>query len=430
MDPQIEHPQTGGATTRASSRFSRFIMHIVLPGTALLCGILITVYLLNTGPQARPAQRKPSATLVEVRSLQVGPQQTLLNAMGEIIPAREVALLPQVNGLITATSSEFQLGGFFQAGEEMLFIDGKDYELALKQIETDVAKAESELALEMGNQRIAERELSLLGEEVSSDDEELILRRPQLARLQAARDDALARLAQARLDLERTTSTAPFNGVLTHKTVDIGAKVGEATTLATIVGTDSFWLKLTLPVEQLQWLDIPQRSGESGATVTIYPQGSVTADRTRLGEIVRLVSGLEEQGRMAQLLVRVEDPLCLNEGNKEKPKLLLGSYVRAEIHGITIDSGYTIARGNLRDGSTVWLMDDQGKLDIRPVEVAYRGHEQVIVTGGIDEGERLVVTALSSPVMGTPLRTSEESSPQRQVTAQEDTDSTSVKHVN
>ncbi|HKJ64538.1 MAG TPA: HlyD family efflux transporter periplasmic adaptor subunit, partial [Desulfopila sp.] len=255
-------------------------------------------------------------------------------------------------------------------------------------------------------------------------------RRPQLAQLQAALNDALARLAQARLNLERTTITAPFNGVLTHKTVDIGAKVGEATTLATIVGTDSFWLKLTLPVEQLQWLDIPQRNGESGARVTIYPQGSVTADRTRSGEIVRLVSDLEEKGRMAQLLVRVEDPLCLNKENKEKPKLLLGSYVRAEIHGTTIDSGYTIARTNLRDNNTVWLMDDQGKLDIRPVEVAYRGHQKVTVTGGIDEGERLVVTALSSPVMGTPLRTSEESAPQRQVTAQEDTDSTRVKHVN
>jgi hypothetical protein len=121
------------------------------------------------------------------------------------------------------------------------------------------------------------------------------------------------------------------------------------------------------------------------------------------------MAALEEQGRMAQILVRIDDPLCLEEENRDKPKLLLGSYVRAEIAGITLDSGYKIDRANLHDNNTVWLMDEDGRLDIRQVEVIYKERDRVIVKSGIEDGESLVVSALSSPIVGTPLRLNDKS---------------------
>lgn len=409
MNIRKEQQKVPGEISRPANRISRFIMHFIMPAAALACGVLITVYLLKTGPQAKPGKRTPAATLVEIQKLRAEPQQTLISAMGEIIPARKIDIKPQINGEIITTSEEFQLGGYFRTGEEILAIDRTDYELILRQLESDVAKAESDLALEMGNQRIAEREYTLLGEEVSSEEKNLILRKPQLAKLRAVRDDALARLSQARLNLDRTTIRAPFNGVIAEKQVDIGAKVGESTTLATIVGTDTFWLRLTLPVEQLQWLNIPGSSTGNGANVTIFPQGSTSTSYSRSGQVVRLIAALEDQGRMAQLLVRIDDPLSLKNENLNKPQLLLGSYVRAEIEGISIDSGYRIARSNLHDGNTVWLMNDEGKLDIRQVEVSYRGRDTVIVKSGISNDENLVVSTLAAPITGTPLRLIEDS---------------------
>lgn len=400
----IPQDQTStGEIHRSPNRIARFFLHVLLPLIALACGIAITFYLLETKPKAKPGKRPSTAMLVEVQKVVSGPQVTILEAMGEIIPARQIEIRPRVSGEISQVSKEFLPGGFFSTNQPMLSIDRTDYDLIVSQLESEVARVESDLALEMGNQRIAQRELALLGEEVSADEKALILRKPQLDKLYATKTFAESKLSQARLNLERTDIAAPFNGIITSRMVDTGAKISESTILATLVGTDAFWLQLTLPEEQLQWVKIPSNSDEEGSTVKIFSQGS-TGGSYRTGQVIRLSAALEEQGRMAQLLVRVEDPLCLKSENRDKPKLLLGSYVRAEIDGITIASGVRLNRSHIHEGNSVWLMDNKGLLDIRQVDVIFRGRNHVIVNGGMKDAERLVTSALSSPVAGIPLR--------------------------
>lgn len=404
MSNSREKQVAPGEIQRKPRRLSRFVINIAMPLAALACAILITGHLIKTGPKANPSRKPPTAAVVEVQPISSGPQRTVVSGMGEIVAAKEIELKPQVNGEITDISAAFQPGGSFLIGDELVRLEKTDYELIIKQLKSDLAAAESELALEMGNQRIAEREFSLLGEEVSTEEKSLILRQPQLIKNKASRDDVLARLSQAELDLQRTVVKAPFNGVVAEKMVDIGAMVGETSPLARIVGTDAFWLKLTLPAEKLRWLKIPDAQSEDGSRVIIHPQGSTMSSPTRVGEVVRLLVSLEDQGRMAQLLIKVDDPLSLREENRGKPKLLLGSYVRAEVEGITIPSGFRIDRSHLRDGNTVWLMSDEGKLDIREVELIFRDQDSVIVSSGVVEGENLVVSPLSSPIAGTPLK--------------------------
>lgn len=403
----IPQDQTlAGEIRRPTNRIARFFLHILLPLIALACGIAITLYLLETEPKAKPGKRPSTAMLVEVQKVISGSQPVILEAMGEIIPARQIEIRPRVSGEITQVSKDFLPGGFFKAKQSMLSIDGTDYELVVRQLESEVARVESDLALEMGNQRIAQRELALLGEAVSNEEKALILRKPQLNKLYATKTFAESKLAQARLNLGRIDIAAPFNGIITSRMVDTGAKISESTVLATLVGTDAFWLQLTLPAEQLQWVKIPSNSEGEGSSVKIFSQGS-TSNNPRVGQVIRLSAALEEQGRMAQLLVRVDDPLCLRDENRDKPKLLLGSYVRAEIDGITIASGVRLDRSHLHEGNSVWLMDNKGLLDIRQVDVIFRGRHHVIVNGGMKDAENLVTSALSSPVAGIPLRLQE-----------------------
>ncbi len=400
----IPQDQTStGEIHRSPNRIARFFLHVLLPLIALACGIAITFYLLETKPKAKPGKRPSTAMLVEVQPVVSGPQVTIIEAMGEIIPARQVEIRPRVSGEIIQVSKEFLPGGFFSAQQSMLSIDQTDYELVVGQLESEVARVESDLAMEMGNQRIAQRELALLGEAVSNDEKALILRKPQLDKLYATKTYAESKLAQARLNLQRTEIAAPFNGIITSRMVDTGAKISESTVLATIVGTDAFWLQLSLPAEQLKWVKIPSSSDEEGSSVKIFSQGGTSSDH-RIGKVIRLSAALEEQGRMAQLLVQVEDPLCLTDEHRDKPKLLLGSYVRAEIEGITIASGVRLDRSHIHEGNSVWLMDSKGLLDIRQVEVIFRGRNQVIVNGGMKDAERLVTSTLSSPIAGIPLR--------------------------
>jgi hypothetical protein len=113
---------------------------------------------------------------------------------------------------------------------------------------------------------------------------------------------------------------------------------------------------------------------------------------------------VEEQGRMAKLLAEIFDPLALQNSTKVQPELLLGSYVRVEIAGAELPHAAVIERDLVHDGNQVWVMDDQGTLDIRTVDIAFRGKEKVLVTAGISEGELLITSNLPSPVQGMSLR--------------------------
>jgi hypothetical protein len=122
------------------------------------------------------------------------------------------------------------------------------------------------------------------------------------------------------------------------------------------------------------------------------------------GEVVRLLGDLEPQGRMARLLVSVPDPLGDGQADDEHAPLLLGSYVEVAIAGRELRDVFAISREELRDGDTAWIVSSQGKLDIRPVDVIFRGRDHVLVRAGLEAGERLVTSDLSSPVAGMALR--------------------------
>ena len=103
---------------------------------------------------------------------------------------------------------------------------------------------------------------------------------------------------------------------------------------------------------------------------------------------------------MARLLVEIQDPLCIKPENQNKKPLLLGEYVRGEISGSILDNTYSIPRNSLREGGVIWLATNEGKLDIREVEVLWRDARTVLVQNGISDGELLITSDLTAPING------------------------------
>ena len=325
--------------------------------------------------------------------------------MGTVRPGREIKLHPQVSGEIIKVSDDFVPGGRFQAGEEILRIDPTDYKLVVQQRLSDVAQAQSNFQIELGRQTVAEREYELLGEMIREEDRDLVLRKPQLESVQAALDTAEAALEQTLLDLGRTRVRSPFNAIVKSRNVDLGTIVTSANPLATLVGTDEYWVEVLVPVDQLKWILIPRSNAEKGSVVRVYNESAWGTEAFRTGHVIRLASDLEEEGRMAQLLVSIKDPLALTPGASEQPLMMIGSYVRVEIEGTTLDSVMAIDRKLIRDGDLVWIMNEDHQLEIRPVEILFRGRDHILISQGIEPNERIIVTDLAAPVSGMPLRT-------------------------
>jgi RND family efflux transporter MFP subunit len=391
-----------GDKPKVFSGWVKLIFKVLLPIIIILTGIAAASYLKKTGPKS---QRRPPVTLapvVQVKELFPGNHLAMINAMGTIIPAQNVELKSRVSGEIIDIHPEFIEGGFLKVGTKILQIDRVDYELALIQKEKALADAIYEYKLELGRQEVARREWELLGlgKDASAREIELALRKPHLEKAQAAITAAEAEVKKAQLDLSRTQITTPFNAIVRARHVNLGSQVTAQQTLADLVGTDTYWIQASIPVERLSWVRVPQKQGDPGSTAHIR----YARRFEKKGKVIRLMGDLSEEGRMARILIEVDDPLGLELQINVPPPLLIGDYVHVRIEGNILENVYQIPRTALRDNAFIWVMDENSNLEIREIQPIWREVDTVIIDGGIKPGERLVITDLSAPVEGMPLQ--------------------------
>ncbi len=387
-----------------AGRIARLFLVLVILGTSAT----IAAYWLINRPKAKPHRPKPEATLVEVTPVQLTTERVFVPAMGTVVPAMETQLAARVGGQIVEVSPQFRPGDHFAESEMMLQIERADYELAVKQREADLTRAESSLKLEMGQQSVAQREYEILGESAPDEDEQLLLRQPQLEATKAAIAAAKASLEKARLDLARTSIKAPFNAVVQSRNVDLGSYIAPGTPLATLVGTDEYWIEVSVPVDELQWIHIPGLEGNTGSNARVSHEAAWGRDAYRVGSVSRLMTEIEPGGLMAQLLVSVPDPLQLAEASDGALAMILGAHVDVQIEGKDLTNVVKVADTALRDGSQVWVMNPDRTLEIRNASVAWSSNDHVYISEGLEEGDLLITSGLAAPFQGMALRTAEE----------------------
>jgi multidrug efflux pump subunit AcrA (membrane-fusion protein) len=137
---------------------------------------------------------------------------------------------------------------------------------------------------------------------------------------------------------------------------------------------------------------------------------AVVADRELEweGEIVRTEGALDPATRNVVAVARVEDPYGLHAESAPHTPLAPGLFVRAEILGRQVDEVFALPSSAYRPGVGLLVVDDDDRLRIRDVEVLRRDARRVFVTKGIAAGERVVVSAVESPIDGMEMRVDEQ----------------------
>jgi RND family efflux transporter MFP subunit len=377
------------------------VVSIVLLGLS----IAVAGYMMVHQPRAERRKPVPSVPVVTVQELSLSDYLVVIPAMGTVVPAKEVDLKAQVGGGIIWTHPEFVEGGIVKRGQELVKIDSVDYELALTSKKALLETAIANLKAEQGKQEVARTEWEILGlgENATELDRELALRQPQLAEIQASLKAAQASVRQAELDLERTVVKAPFNAVVRSANVDKGAQVTTQTSLANLAGTDSYYVEALVPLDRIDWIYFPERSGNPGSLATV----ETGTGRTRQAWVYKLLGDLEPNGRLARILLEVKDPLDLQNPEQERQPVLLGDYVSADIEGRTIEEVFNISREYLKDGNLIYTVDSEDRLRIKEIDVLWQDVASVVARG-LEPGERLVVSELPAAVEGMSVRIAEQ----------------------
>ncbi|WP_108244366.1 efflux RND transporter periplasmic adaptor subunit [Muricauda brasiliensis] len=378
-------------------------------------GILVTTLIFSTEPEAESEGATiETAILVDVVTMEKGTYAPIISATGTVQPVEDVTLSPLVPGQIVRRDPAFTPGGFVKKGEVLLQIDPSDYRNTLELRKSELLQSETALATEMGRQQIAEQDLqlinndSLFGDNPLSDNEtQLVLRKPQLNAVKANIEAARASRNQAQLNLERTTIRAPFDAHILSQNVTVGSQVSQGDDLGRIVGTDSYWVTATVPVSRLQWLKFPESEDEKGSVVHIENSSAWPSSAQREGFLDRQIGALDNQTRLARVLVRVNDPLATSKELEGAPKLMIGTFVEVNIQADSIPNVVRLDRDLVRSNQTAWVMKDN-LLEIRELDIILTDNEYAYVKSGLQDGENVVTTNLSTVTNGVELRTRSE----------------------
>lgn len=377
---------------------------IIISLSILLAGAILTAVIFLTEPKAvQEGATRETAMLVDVIDVNRGSYFPVIVATGTIEAAQDVVLSPKVGGEVVRLAPVFTPGGNVRKGQILLQIESADYENTLLMRKSDLRQAEADLTLEMGRQHIARQDYQLLEESVKGANESLVLREPQLNAARSRVEAARAAVQQAELALERTVVKAPFDAHVISRNVHIGSQVSPGEELGRIVGMDVYWAVVSMPVSKLRWVTFPQGANQRGSEVRIRNRSSWKEDEYRLGYLHRLVGALDDQTRLARMLVVISDPLALEKVNQGQRPLIIGEFVEASVTANEIRDVVRLSRDYIRKDETVWVMKN-GKLNISEVNVVFTDNQYAYISKGLNEGDKVVVTNLTTVIEGAGLR--------------------------
>lgn len=381
---------------------------ILISISLLAASVLVTFLLFLTEPEAEmEGTSKKTAMLVDVIRAERGDYYPKVVATGTVQPSIDISLSTQVGGEVISVSDKFIPGSFVEKGEILLQINPADYENTLMLRKSDLALSESDLEVELGRQDVAQKDFELIGGDFSSENQNLVLRKPQLDAAKANKAAAEAAVNQASLDLQRTTIKAPFDAHIISRNANVGSQLAPGADLGRLVGMREYWVVANVPIGKVNWLKFGEERPEDGAPVKITHQTAWPAGQYREGRLFRLVGALDNQTRLARVLVTVRDPLLRESQNDTLPPLMIGTFVEVQIDARELKDIVRLSRNYLRQGNTVWVLND-GALDIRNVEVLFEDPEYAYISKGLEENEQVVITDLATVVEGSPLRVEEE----------------------
>ena len=327
-------------------------------------GVLICFLLIITKPVAEAEEIKRAAPIINIELITPESMNITIKSQGTVIPRTESQLYPEITGEVVYVSPKLDEGSSFNKGDVLLKIDSRDYELDIKTAEANLDDANSALFVAQAESNFEREQWEQSNSGIASD---LRLKIPQLKKAESRVGAAQANLEKLKRNLQKTTISAPYDGLVRKKNVDRGTVIGPGYLIANIYAIDYVEVKLPLPDEDLAFLDIPL----DGTQIDIKNQSKVTLigslggeNITWEGNIVRMEAEIDSKSRMAILIARVSNPY------KYEIPLRIGQFVEAEITGKRFENIYSIDREIIKNNNEVVVVNTlDSTLDFRTVNI-------------------------------------------------------------
>lgn len=409
------------------------------------------------------SQRQPpqtSALQEEVRNVRIIQAQRTdlvptVSGFGTVEPGKTWQAVVQAAGEVDFMHPGLKRGAIMPAGTEIIRISPRDYELAIAQAQANISRADAQiiefdlteentnasLEIERQSLEIRERELDRKQQLVASgatsrtaldqETRDTLIQRKKVQDLQntlkliPSQRAALVEqknlnqieLDQARLNLDRTRIVLPFDARIGEVSVEIAQYAQIGSTLVTADGIETAEVEAQIPLAQFSALVRAAAGNDGPVGLTPETVGNVVK---RLGfsatihlnagetEIVwpatfsRVSNTIDLKTRSIGVIVTAQDTWS-SAIPGQRPPLSRGMFVEVRIRANEQKDQIVVPRTALH-GENVYLADKENRLVIKPVETGLAQDGNIVITSGIEAGDRIVVSDLSPAIEGMLLR--------------------------
>ncbi len=337
------------------------IKRVFRPLAILVIGLVLAIVMVSSRkpiPQEETPQRLP---FVELQTMQLGKQEIVISARGNLVPAQSLVLSSEVGGAIVWKSEKLERGEFVAAGEPLIKIEPIPYELALAQAKATLASARVALA-----------------------DAEALQRKARVEEAKANINAAEKLVKKAELDLSKTTITSPFNAIVDSAPVELAQFMSPGKLVAELMSTDKGEVHMPLVQSDAVYLVNNQ---PTKVMLNRLINGHLYQWQ---GRYVRLEGRLDQQTRVINAVVEIDNPY--EQANAELP-LVYGAFVEVTMVGDRVADAEKIPQLALHPESTVFVFED-GKIRKRTVDIVHYDGKGEVIIRGLNNGDRVVTNRL------------------------------------
>ena len=422
----------------------------------VIVGALVFAFAMKTRPL--PLQLPAQERAASVRTITLAPVTLIPRAIGygNVRPGRVWRAVAEVAGKVVEIHPQLKKGAIVGKGTVLLKIDPTDYRLGILQAEADIRAINAQIeelngsekntraSLEIEDRSLAltkrdfERKRKLLEQgtvsQAAVDQEErnylkgsqsvqtlrnaLNLIPAERAVLAAKRAQNQVHLESARLDLARTEIIAPFDARIAEVNVETTQYTGLGQVLAIADDIGLAEITAQVPIDHLINL-IPASAAMPENAAGVMNQlpdlmGFEAVVRLRASSIdaqwparfTRIDDGIDPETRTAGVIVAVDNPYRHSQPGS-RPPLTKNMFVEVELKGRPRPDQIVIPRSSLH-GSSVYIVNAESRLEIRPVAVAFAQANFAVIESGLERAETIVISDPIPAIAGMLLEPTED----------------------
>jgi multidrug efflux system membrane fusion protein len=350
-------------------------------GASLGLGVTLAICAVLAGcsshqSKSAKAGGPPPAIPVGVATVKQGNFDVYLTGLGSVQAFNTVSLKTRIDGQIMQVN--FQEGQEVKAGELLLLIDPRPYQVALAQAEATLQKDEAQLT----NAKAQYERNKVLYEQGVIAKQDLDTFEASFGTFEGTIASDKAAIDSAKLNLTYCRIVSPINGRVGLRQVDPGNYVTAAsgTPMLVITQLHPISVVFTLPEDQLQ--EVAQQMKAGSLEIDAYSRD----DQTKLatGKLLTINNQIDQTTGTVQLKATFD-----NQENTLWPNQFVNAHLLLKklTNAITAPAS-AMQRGP--DGSFVYLVDAQNTVEMRNVQVQLTQGATAVIGSGLKAGDKVV----------------------------------------